>query len=75
MGSPCLFPPVTGQVCVTQIESCPNDGICDHGGLNENVPLRLSCLNAWSLVDDIVWKGLEGVALLKVICHGGGGKL
>lgn len=27
-----------------------------------------SCLSTWSLVDETVWEGLEGVGLLNVAC-------
>lgn len=43
------------------------------GGLNENGPRGLLCLNTWSLVGGNVWEGL-GV-LLKEVCHWGAGRL
>lgn len=41
------------------------------GGLNENVPKRLKCMNAWVPGDGPIWEKLGGVALLEEICHWG----
>lgn len=38
------------------------------GGLNKNGFHRL-CLNNLSTVGGCVWEGLEGVVLLKEVCH------
>lgn len=40
-------------------------------GLNENGPQRLICLNTWFPVDELVWKGLIGMAFLDEVCHDG----
>ena len=37
------------------------------GGLCENVPHRLVCLNTWSSVGITVWEGLGGVTLSEEI--------
>lgn len=36
----------------------------DYGGLSGNAPHSV-CVNTWSLVVEIVWKGLEGVTCWK----------
>lgn len=38
------------------------------GGLDENAPHRLRCLNAWSPVGGTVWVSLGGVASLEEVC-------
>lgn len=45
--------------------------LCDHfsGGLKENDPHRLTCLNSSFLGCGTIWEGLGGVATLKVVCH------
>lgn len=40
------------------------------GGLNENVPQRLRCLNNWSPVGGI-WLCLSGMAFLEKVCPWG----
>lgn len=39
--------------------------VTGRGSLNETVPHRLRCLNAWSLVGSTVWVDVGGVALLR----------
>lgn len=42
--------------------------LCGCGGLNENVPHGLICLNFWSPVGRTLCEGLGGVFLLKDVC-------
>ena len=44
-----------------------------HGGLNENVPHSLGCLDTWCPVGGAVWEGLGGAALQEEVCHWGAG--
>ena len=39
------------------------------GGLNENAPHRLICLNTWSLIGGTICERLGGVSLLEQVCH------
>ena len=41
------------------------------GGLNDNGPYRLICLNAWFPVGGTILEGLGGVVLLEEVCHRG----
>lgn len=58
-------------LCLQSIGHC--------GGLNENDPHGLICLNAWSPLSGTVWGGLTSVALLEQeqplwsLCFTGGG--
>ena len=40
-----------------------------YGGLNENGPCRIICLNIWSSVGGTVWEEVVGVFLLEEVCH------
>jgi hypothetical protein len=37
----------------------------EYGGLTENGPHRLLCLNAWSPLNGIVWVGLGGTVFVR----------
>ena len=41
----------------------------DCGGLNENGPHRLTCLNAWYLIDELFWEELGGVTSFEEVCR------
>ena len=49
----------------------PWNGMWCFEDLNENIPYRLICLNAWSLVSGTVQEGFGGVVLLEEGCHWG----